>query len=154
MNLSLIPIWTWTCLAGILIATPVCGGGTDLVPPTSEEWAEIYDPPTKVPAEIPVGSKLRSELFDLLRTKAGPDTKFSGSIRSFRNWAFFAGRTVDRSGNSLKNPPHGNDDAVGLWLRTQEGWVVVAHSFGHSDAFFVVWPEQYGVPRELLGMEQ
>jgi len=130
------------------------GDAPEIVPPSSDEWNEIYDPPTKVPAEIPGGSKLRSELFDLLRTKSSPATQFSGSIKSFRNWAFFLGRTVDRSGNSLKNPPHGNDDAVALWLRTQDGWIVVAHSFGHSDAFFVLWSEQYGVPRELLGIKK
>ncbi len=123
------------------------------MPPTSSEWEEIYDPPSKAPAEVPVGSKLRAELFELLRTRTSPQARFSGSLKAFRNWAFFSGRTVDPAGNSLKHPPLGNDDAAGLWLRTQEGWIVVAHSFGHSDAFFVVWPEQYGVPRALLGME-
>lgn len=128
------------------------GEPPELVRPTSDEWLDIYDPPTKVPAEIPTDSKLRGELFNLLRAKASPATQFAGSLKSFRNWAFFTGRTVDRSGASLKHPPHGNDDAVALWLRTQDGWIVVAHSFGHSDAFFVLWPEQYGVSRELLGL--
>ena len=136
------------------MGTVVIGAEPELVLPTSDEWADIYDPGTKVPAEIPVGSKLRNELFELLRAKTSPTAKFSGSIKAFRNWAFFVGRTVDDSGNSVKNPPDGNDDAVGLWLRTQDGWIVVAHSFGHSDAFYLVWPEQYGVPRELLGMEK
>jgi hypothetical protein len=48
----------------------------------------------------------------------------------------------------------GNDDAAALWLRTRDGWRLVDYSFGHSDAFFVVWSEQYGVSRELLGMDQ
>lgn len=154
MNLPLTRVLTWICLLGVLMPVTAFGDALEIVPPSSDEWKEIYDPPTKAPAEIPSRSKLRSELFDLLRAKASPATQFSGIIKSFRNWAFFLGRTVDRSGNSLKNPPHGNDDAVALWLRTQDGWIVVAHSFGHSDAFFVLWPEQYGVPRELLGMKK
>jgi hypothetical protein len=154
MNLSLMRVSTLICLVGISMHAASFGDAPEIVLPTSDEWTEIYDPPTRIPAEVPAESKLRSELFDLLRAKANPSTQFSGSLKSFRNWAFFLGRTVDRSGNSLKNPPFGNDDAVGLWLRTQEGWIVVAHRFGHSDAFFIIWPEQYGVPRELLGMKK
>lgn len=121
---------------------------------SSPEWAEIYSPPVKEPTEIPAGSKLRGELFELLRVKTGQDIQFAGSLKAFRNWACFLGRTVDRSGKSLKHPPLYNDDAAGLWLRTQDGWTVVAHSFGHSDAYFIIWPEQYGMPRELLGLEK
>jgi hypothetical protein len=150
MNHTLTRFSIWIYLVGIAPIT--LADSPKLVSPSSDEWVDIYDPPSKVPTEIPTGSKLRGELFDLLRAKASPPTQFSGSISSFRNWAFVTGRTVDRSGVSLKHPPHGNDDAVALWLRTQDGWVVVAHSFGHSDAFFVLWPEQYGVPRELVGM--
>jgi len=118
----------------------------------SAEWSEIYQPASKTPAEIPVGSALRKELFKLLRVKATPETHFSGTLKAFRNWAIFSGRTVDESGKSITHPPLDNDDAAALWLRTQDGWTLVAHSFGHSDQFYMIWPEQYGVPRELLGM--
>ena len=133
---------------------PILGDAPELVLPTNDFWTEIYDPPTKIPTEIPVASNLRSELFDLLRAKTRPATHFSGSLKSFCNWAFFLGGTVDSSGLSLRHPPHDNDDTVGLWLRTEDGWILVAHSFGHSDAFFQLWPEQYGAPRELIGMFQ
>lgn len=45
-----------------------------------------------------------------------------------------------------------NDDALGLWLRTTEGWKLVDFSFGHSDAYFVMFPQTYGVPSELIGL--
>lgn len=124
-----------------------------MVAPTSDVWKEIYDPAVTAPTEVQVGSELRAQLFGMLRAKATPETAFAGSLKSFRNWACFMGTTVDKAGKPLKHPPLDNDDAVALWLRTQDGWTLVAHSFGHSDAFFLIWPEQYGVPRELLGMQ-
>ena len=125
-----------------------------MVPATDPEWAKVYDPPYKVPTELPADSPLRKELFGLLRLKATPQHKFEGSLKVFRNWAVFLGRTVDKEGKRIKNLPMDNDDAAALWLRTKDGWKLVDFSFGHSDAFFVVWPEQYGVSRELLGMNQ
>jgi hypothetical protein len=133
-------------------ASPAYGDPPAIVAPTSGEWDEIYVPASRAPTEVKVGSKLRSELFDLLRAEADPATRFSGRLKAYRNWAFFLGSTVDEAGKSKKNPPLGNDDAVALWLRTQRGWTLVAHSFGHSDAFYVIWPEKFGAPRELFGM--
>ena len=135
-------------------ASPAYGDPPVIVPPTSGEWDEIYVPASRAPTEVAVGSKLRSELFDLLRAEADPATRFSGRLEAYRNWAFFLGRTVDEAGKSKKNPPLGNDDAVALWLRTERGWTLVAHSFGHSDAFYVIWPEKFGAPRELFGMNE
>jgi hypothetical protein len=125
-----------------------------IVSESDDQWTEIYDPPYKVATELPASSPLRKELFELLRLKATPRHKFEGSLKAYRNWAVFFGRTVDKDGKSIKNPPMGNDDAAALWLRTRDGWRLVDYSFGHSDAFFVVWSEQYGVSRELLGMDQ
>lgn len=127
-------------------------GAQSPVTPDSSEWAEIYDPPYKTPTELPPDSALRSELFGILRGKATPQTRFSGSLKVFKNWALFIGRTVDQKGESLKHPPMDNDDALGLWLRTSEGWKLVDFSFGHSDAYFVMFPQQYGVPSELVGL--
>jgi hypothetical protein len=135
-------------------ASPAYGDSPAIVSPTSSEWDEIYVPASRAPAEVAVGSRLRSELFDLLRAEADPATRFSGRLEAYRNWAFFLGRTVDEAGKSKKNPPLGNDDAVALWLRTERGWTLVEHSFGHSDAFYVIWPEKFGAPRELFGMNE
>lgn len=123
-----------------------------LVTPDSSNWAEIYDPPYKTPTELPPDSALRRELFGILRGKTTPETRFSGSLKVFRNWALFTGRTVDQNGKSIKHPPMDNDDALGLWLRTTEGWKLVDFSFGHSDAYFVMFPQTYGVPSELIGL--
>ncbi len=123
-----------------------------MVPPGSAEWAEVYDPPYKVPTELPAESALRKELFDLLRIKVTPQHKFTGSLKVYRNWAFFVGATVDNKGEPLKHPPHDNSDAVAIWLRTSQGWKLIDFSFGHSDAFYLLWSEKYGVPEDLIGI--
>lgn len=123
-----------------------------MVPPGSAEWAEVYDPPYKVPTELPAESALRKELFDSLRLKVTPQHKFTGSLKVYRNWAFFVGATVDNKGEPLKHPPHDNSDAVAIWLRTSQGWKLIDFSFGHSDAFYLLWSEKYGVPADLIGI--
>jgi len=141
------------CVASLFLSSRLLGDEELIISPSSEEWEYTYNPPYMVPTEIPVGLPLRKDLFNILRSKTKPETQFLGSLKAFRNWAIFLGRTVDQEGNSIKNPPYHNDDAVALWLRTQDGWILVEHSFGHSDAYFIAWPEKYGVPRELLGYE-
>ena len=79
--------------------------------------------------------------------------RFQGSLRVFKNWALFLGSTVDGNGQSIKLPPMDNDDTVALWLRTRRGWQLIDSNTGHSDAFYIIWPEQYGVPKELVGLE-
>ncbi len=143
---------------GLLVAGALClrqarAEEIWIIPPDSSGWEEVYDPAYRRPTELPVGTALRKELFEKLRAKASPKTLFEGSLKAYRNWALFTGRTVDDSGRSITHPPLDNDDAAALWLRTQEGWVLVAHSFGHGDAFYLVWHEQYGAPRELVGLK-
>lgn len=138
------------CYAGLtfsVIAEP-------FIPTSSPEWAELYQPPYKKPSELPVGSELRKELFNMLRKETDPATKFKGSLKAFRNWAVFLGETVDANGQSITHPPHDNTDTACLWIRTEKGWVIVESSFGHSDAFYIIWPEIYGTPEALIGMEE
>jgi hypothetical protein len=123
-----------------------------MVPPTSSEWVDVYDPPYKVPTELPADSTLRGDLFDLLRVKVTPQHRFTGSLKVYRNWALFVGATVDKKGEPLKHPPHDNTDSVAIWLRTSQGWRLIDFSFGHSDAFYLLWSEKYGVPAELIGI--
>lgn len=102
---------------------------------------------------------MRKQLFDQLRSKlqkialeraARASVRFEGSIRVFKNWAIFTGISVDRNGNELHYPPLENNDVAALWLRGKDGWQLVDYSAGHSDAFFVNWPLQYGIPQELV----
>ena len=124
--------------------------------PDSREWRDLFEPPFKQPQEVPATSPLRKQLFELLRPPiarlAQRPIRFEGSLRAYKNWALFSGRTVDAQGVSVKLPPMDNDDTVGLWLRTRDGWRLVDYSAGHSDVFYIIWPEQYGVPRELVGL--
>lgn len=127
------------------------------VVPGSTEWREIFEPPYTSPTEIPASAPLRRQLLDQLRPKiehvARKSVRFEGSLRSFKNWAFFSGRTVDGKGKSVNLPPIGNDDTAALWLRTRAGWTLVDFSGGHSDAFYLIWPEQYGAPPALFGVK-
>lgn len=131
--------------------------GGDLISPGSEEWKGIFDPPYEAPTEVPKDSPLRKTLFDLLRPAMEKKTKqkvlFEGTLRAYKNWAVFTGRTVNADGSSVKFPPMDNDDTAALWLRTKDGWRLVDYNGGHSDAFYIIWPEQYGVPKAFFEVE-
>ena len=62
------------------------------------------------------------------------------------------GVTVDKKGEPVKHPPQDNTDSVAIWLRTSQGWTLIDYSFGHSDAFYLLWSEKYGMPAELFGV--
>ncbi len=55
--------------------------------------------------EIPKGSKLRTQLFDLSRPtiekQAGQAVKFAGSQRRLREWAFLIGQIVNAKGSPI-----------------------------------------------------
>ena len=83
----------------------------------------------------------------------GKKILFSGSLKAYRNWAFFSGETVSPDGKPMRFPPQENSDTAALWIRTVDGWRVVDFSAGHSDVFYEIWPEQFGVPSVLIGFE-
>ncbi|MDF1657550.1 MAG: hypothetical protein P1U58_08050 [Verrucomicrobiales bacterium] len=122
--------------------------------PGTEEWKMLYDPPFETVQKIKPGNALRKELFNILRPKleaeAGEPILFTGDIEVFRNWALFQGASLDKKGEPIAYPEMGNSDTVALWLRTREGWKLVDYSGGHSDVFYIVWPEMYGMPKEIL----
>jgi hypothetical protein len=124
------------------------------IQPGSELWREVYEPAFEKPTELAADSELRKSLFNLLRPRAEKiakqAVKFRGSLRAYRNWAFFCGDSIDANGEPVGYPELGNSDAVALWLRTLDGWKLVNFSVGHSDAFYIIWPEQYGMPADLL----
>ena len=128
------------------------------IPESSQLWTKVYDPPYRVPTEIPKGSDLRKSLFDQLRPKIaalvqGKKILFNGTLKAYRNWAFFNGETVNTAGHPIGLPPNDNSDTAALWLRTRDGWRLVDYRGGHSDVFYTVWPAQYGVSKKLLGFE-
>ncbi len=127
------------------------------IEPDSDYWKELYDPPYKKPTEVPIGTELRKELFNLVRPKleaiAKQPIKFQGNMKAYRNWALFTGQSLDKDGKPVAYPDLGNSDTVALWLRTVDGWKLVDFSGGHSDVFYLIWTEQYGVPRALIYRE-
>lgn len=124
------------------------------IKPGSEEWRSLYEPAFEQPTELEMDSELRKNLFNLIRPRAEKiakqEVKFRGSLRVYRNWAFFSGSSIDADGKPIEYPELGNSDTVALWLRTLDGWKLVDFAAGHSDAFFIIWPEQYGMPAKLL----
>jgi hypothetical protein len=104
--------------------------------------------------EVPRGSKLRAQLFDLARPEAektaGQPVKFEGSMKRMGDWVFFSGNVVDRDGRPI--PVHGvASDTVALWRREKDRWRVLDVGAGASDAYhYYVWPEKFGAPVELL----
>jgi len=109
------------------------------------------------PVELPADSALRRELFDGIRRSIPTDHKFEGSLKVYRNWAFFGGVTVDARGKVFYYPDGGSASAA-LWLRTRDGgreiWKLVDAVFGAPyDLPYKTWPYRYGAPYLLLGLD-
>lgn len=124
--------------------------------------AEVYGPDffetfSAVPSELSADSVLRRQLFDSIRKSIPPDHRFEGSLKVYRNWAFFDGKTVDANGK-IDYYPNGGSASAALWLRTGEGeqtaWKVVAAVIGAPyDMPYKSWCYRYGAPDLLLGMD-
>jgi hypothetical protein len=104
------------------------------------------------PTEVPKGSKLRAQLFDLARptieNQAGQSVKFAGSLQQFEGWAFFSGEIVDSKGTTIEID--GISDTFAIWRQSRSGWVFLAGGAGISDSgFHEEWINK-GAPEELL----
>ncbi len=124
-------------------------------PKGSDLWDQLYDPPYTEPTEIPANEPLRKELFNILRPRieklAGKPVLFQGSLKAYRNWAMFMGEGLDKeSEKPLTYDEFESTSVIGLWLRTLEGWKLIDFDAGATDAFYVIWPEQFGTPEELI----
>ena len=104
--------------------------------------------------EIPRGSALRAQLFDLARPAAvkaaGQQVKFAGSMKRLGDWVYFSGELVDDRGRpvSVRNL---SPEALALWKRVNGEWKVLDVGAGVTDAYhYYVWPREFGTPMELL----
>lgn len=145
----------------ILFAFTSLGSAEDwTVQPDSDEWRALFDPPFTTPTEISADTPLRKQLFDLLRPHIERERKaskgairFQGDLKAFKNWAFFMGITFDQNGEPIRFAPLDNTETSGLWLRTRKGWRLVDYAVGFSDPAYWIWVEQYGIPRQLVGIK-
>ncbi|MEM6911354.1 MAG: hypothetical protein AAF555_07195 [Verrucomicrobiota bacterium] len=148
MKHSLPLLFTWLLLALSALAEELD------ITPGSDLWGSLYHPAYEKPSEIPTSNPLRKELFNQLRAKlepkAGEPLLFLGSLRAYRNWALFQGASQDRNGGPIAYPDLGNSDTVALWLRTKDGWTLVDYEAGHSDVFYLIWTEAYGMPKAFF----
>lgn len=144
----------WVAIAVVMaLFQPITAFSHD-EPLITEYRDELFSPAYGAPTELSKDEPLRKQLFDMLRVPvaelAGRKVIFLGSLKVFRNWAFYSGSVLDSKGERVGFEPMGNADCVALWLRTRAGWVLVDFSVGHSDVFWQVWHAQYGAPAELL----
>ena len=104
-----------------------------------------------------MGSALRKELFESIRSKAEALTntpvKFAGSMKREGIWVYFIGQMVDAKGAPIPVGAAESAEALALWKKDGEAWRVVDFRAGFTDALFLEYPEKYGVPKTLLGEE-
>jgi hypothetical protein len=106
------------------------------------------------PTEIPKGSALRAELFDIARpeaeSKAGQKVKFHGSLKRLGDWAYFGGFLVDTKGRQIQVDELSPYCLV-LWHREGGAWRVLDFGAGVNEPYHLEeWPRKFGAPLELI----
>jgi hypothetical protein len=108
--------------------------------------------------EIPPGSPLRKQLFDLARPSVQKlvlhPFKFRGSLKESGSWAFFLGEAVDSNERPIAHPESGNSDTCALWKKEKAVWLLVDYGYGFTNVFYGDWPERHGAPSILLGLAE
>lgn len=106
-------------------------------------------------SEIPKGSELRAQLFDLARPSveklAGRPVKFQGSLKREGDWAFFYGSVVDAAGKPVLVGESESSEACALWRQSSGKWRLLQVFAGISDVAWEPWTREFGAPHELLG---
>ncbi len=106
------------------------------------------------PREVPRGSELRDQLFDLARPEveeiAGQPVKFAGSMKELNGWAFFQGRIVNAEGAAIPVGESESAEVAILWSDARNGWEVVRCVVGITDVAWASWPDEVGAPAALL----
>jgi len=103
--------------------------------------------------EIPKGSKLRAQLFDLARPtiekQAGQAVKFAGSQRRLGEWAFFIGQIVNAKGGPIY--VYDSPETLLLWKQVNGTWTFLTGEAGANEPFHLwEWPAKYGAPKVLF----
>ena len=105
--------------------------------------------------EVPLGSALRKELFELARPKieqtAKQSVRFQGSMKQLNGWAFFTGTLVDAAGAVIPVGPAESGDTAILWTQRNGKWSVVEAATGFTDVIYLDWSEKHKAPAALLG---
>lgn len=121
------------------------------------------------PCSVDAGDPLRKTLLDALRPvierDLGQPVQFVvNTLRKQNDWAFavveprtVAGGDVDftrtRHAEAVRAGAFDGGTTVALLQRDGEKWVVRAFDVGSTDLPYESWPEQYGAPYSLLGLE-
>lgn len=132
-------------------ATPVLWVAEQITPAKTKKQSSASQ--TQV-EEIPRGSTLRAQLFDLARPEAekaaGQPVKFAGSMKRLGDWVFFSGELVDAQGRPVIIRDLASD-TLALWKRVNGRWKVLDVGAGVTDAYhYDFWTREFGAPMELL----
>jgi hypothetical protein len=83
--------------------------------------------------EVPRGSALRAQLFDLARPEAeeiaGQPVKFAGRMVRLGDWVYFSGNVVDSKGRKIMVRDLASDTVV-LWKREAGRWKLLNAGVG------------------------
>lgn len=119
-----------------------------------EEWEQIFTTKSRTPIQIsrtsPQWTEIIASFKPHFKANTPPGSQLSGSLTAFKNWALFSGDTTDPNDTPITPPDGFSSDTTILFLKTRDGWQVVDYGLGHSDAFYIIWTAQYGMPIELL----
>jgi hypothetical protein len=104
--------------------------------------------------EVPRGSTLRAQLFDIARPAAekiaGQPLKFAGRMVRLGDWVYFSGVVVDDKGRPILVRNLASDTLL-LWRRMDGRWELLDAGVGATDAYhYDEWPEKFGAPMQLL----
>lgn len=115
------------------------------------------------------GDPLRKTLLDALRVdveeELGQEVLFKiDDLRVSSEWGFLSGRPLTKSQGPIdysrtKYAQAVRDGAFDDWIcalfvKENGHWFVAAYVIGATDVPYVAWPENYGVPREIVFGEQ
>lgn len=104
--------------------------------------------------EIPTSDPLRKQLFDSIRPRAQKLVEgvfaFQGSLRREGDWAVFTGELVRKNSAPIPIGDNESSDVFALWQNVAGKWKVIDFSGGHTDVFYVDYPEKYGFPKRLI----
>ena len=98
----------------------------------------------------PGAEKAVLSAYDPILKKEAPGLSLDGSLKVDGEWAFFLGSTVNEAGEQVTPPDGISSDTVILFRKKGREWEVVEHGLGISDAYYLAWVEEYGIPKSLL----
>lgn len=156
---------TTASLISMLAAVAAAGAAA---PPAHALAAPAAAQAEAKPRDLPVGDPLRRVVLDALRPSivadlGQPVVFVIQTLKTQGDWAYVVARPQRPDGREIdfRQTRHREriDDGLfdgpvlyALMQRRDQRWTVVDFVIGPTDVHWAGWPEEFGAPRELLGM--